>query len=162
MTLLLLLSTYLSGFFFVSPNNNYSVLLPEGMELAQIDTLENNIINHIFIGTNTVKDFDFSLSIAAVETIPKDLTSNSSITDYEKKCKCNVISVERVEFNNFDGVKYKIESSIENTLLGGNVYISNANNNKSINVVCMALKESSNELDENLIPILNTMVLNFD
>ena len=152
----------ISGFFFVGPDNNYSVLLPEGMQLVQIDTLSDRTVNHVFVGKNATEGFDYSFSISVVGSESKNLLLSSTIEQYEKDCKCQVVATEKVEFANFRGVKYEIEKNVDDTKLGGNIYISESKNGKSINVVSMALKEASNQLDSSLKPILNTVVLNFE
>lgn len=35
-----------SSYFFIGPEHSYSVLLPEGTELVQVDTLDGGIKNH--------------------------------------------------------------------------------------------------------------------
>lgn len=152
----------ISGFFFVDPNQNYSVLLPDGMQLVQVDTLANELVNYTFADIDQIDSFDYSLSFAIVLDKGQNLYKEGTILQYEEDCSCKVLGVEKVQFNNFRGVRYTIEREVEDVLLGGKVYISEVQNNKSINVVSMTLKDHVKHLDRNLEPILNTLVLNFE
>lgn len=149
------------SFFFVGPDNSYSVLLPEGTQLVQVDTLDNGMVNHTFIGIDKGNNFEYSLSLSVVEGESQKLIDSETVKSYEGECNCEVVSVDEVEFRNFTGVKYSIRKEVESTELGGEVYISKLRNGKSINVVSMVLYNQREHVSENLSPILNTLILNF-
>ncbi len=148
------------GFFFVGPNHSYSVLLPDGTQLVQVDTLENNMINHTFVGLDKGSNMEYSLSFSIVDNEPYNLMEDQGVEKYEQDCNCKVEQSMKVEFTTFKGVKYSISKSVEGTKLGGEVYISEIQNGKSINVVSMALYNQRKHVESNLKPILNTLVLN--
>lgn len=159
--LLFIAVTTLLGFFYVGPNNGYSVLLPEGTQLVQIDSLDNDIVNHTFLIQDNINHFELTMSISVVESEFKNLILQEGIDKYEEDCDCNIVKTEKVQFPNFNGVRYSIVKKIDGIDLGGEVYISEGMNGKSINVVSMSLKHKSEYLTENLEPILKTLVLNW-
>lgn len=157
----LIMSLHIGGYFFVGPNNGYSVLLPEDMKLVQVDTLEGGILNHTFVGKNKIEDFDFSLSFSVVESEIKNLILEENISKYEEDCNCKVENSERIEYSNFRGVKYRISKMVQEVKLAGEVYISEEKSGKSINVVSMSVFERGQYIGVATKPILETLVLNF-
>ena len=55
-----------SSYFFIGPEHSYSVLLPEGTELVQVDTLDGGIKNHTFIASDTKNNLEYSVSFSVV------------------------------------------------------------------------------------------------
>jgi hypothetical protein len=157
----LIIPLCLGGYFYVGPDNGYSILLPENMKLVQVDTLEGGILNHTFVGKNEIEDFDFSLSLSVVESEIRNLILKENISKYEEDCNCKVENSERIEFPNFRGVKYTISKKIQDVSLAGEVYISEGINGKSINVVSMSIFEKGQHITKTISPILETLVLNF-
>lgn len=150
----------LANFFFIGPDNSYSVLLPDEIQLVQIDTL-SQCINHTFMKEDSLGNFDYTLSLIVAEGSYKNLVGEETIKDYEEDCACSVVSTRAVEFRNFKGVEYSIEKEAQGISLGGKVYISEYSNGKSINCISMTTNEMIEKLPEKLEPILNTLVLNF-
>ncbi len=130
--------------------------------MVQVDSIGGGFVNHLFIGKDNDFSAEFSFSLSVVEQEVKNLLSSSTIADYEEDCKCKIIESHFVEFSNFEGAQYLIEKEMNGLKLGGIVYISKGINNKSINIVSMAMKEDSDKLKAELNPVLNTLVLNFD
>lgn len=150
-----------SSYFFIGPEHSYSVLLPEGTELVQVDTLDSGIKNHIFIASDTKNNLEYSVSFSVVSNESFNLLEQETISKYENDCNCEIKKTEKVEYSNFKGVRYFIVKDVGNVKLGGEVYISEVKNGKSINVVSMVLYEQKELITSNLDKILNTLVLNF-
>jgi len=150
-----------SGFFFVGPEHSYSVLLPEKTELVQVDTLDGGIKNHTFIALDNVNKLEYSISFSVVGNESLNLLEAETVNKYEEDCNCEVVNSEKIEFSNFRGVRYFIVKEVDNVKLGGEVYISEIKNGKSINIVSMVLYDQREFITPNLNSILNTLVLNF-
>ena len=151
----------ISGFFFVGPGHSYAVLLPEGTQLVQIDTLTDGIFNHTFIGMDKVNNLEYSMSFSVVGGKTYNLLDSNAVYTYEKDCNCEVIEAKKVEFSNFRGVQYSIIKEVDDNKLEGEVYVSELKNGKSINVISLVLPNQRQYIDPSLHPILNTLVLNF-
>ncbi len=150
-----------SNHFFIGPKHSYSVLLPENTELVQVDTLDGGIQNHTFIASDIKEHLEYSISLSVVSSGSFNLLEQQAISQYENDCNCEIKKAEKVEYSNFKGVRYFIVKDVDNVKLGGEVYISEVKNGKSINVVSMALNEQKQLITPNLDKILNTLVLNF-
>lgn len=150
-----------SSYFFIGPKHSYSVLLPEGTELVQIDTLDGGIKNHTFIAIDNKNNFEYSISFSVVGGEKFNLLEPETISKYKEDCNCEIKKTEKVEYPNFNGVRYFIVKEIDNVKLGGEVYISEVKNGRSINVVSMVLYDQRELITSNLDVILNTLVLNF-
>lgn len=150
-----------SGFFFIGPGHSYSVLLPLGTQLVQIDTLEGGILNHTFIGKDSKEEVEFSMSFSVVSGESKNLTDEKTIKKYQEDCNCEIVDVQKVIFPNFSGARYSILKDVDDIKLAGKVYISELKNGKSINVVGMILYDDRKKLSTNMNEVLNTLVLNF-
>jgi hypothetical protein len=156
-----LLLLIITGYFFIGPNNSYSVLLPESTKLVKIDTISQGSINHTFVGKGK-NNLDYSLSFSVVTGKKRKLEDIKTIETYEKDCDCKVYKTDRFKFSNFEGIRYSITKKVDNMELAGEVYISNFDKEKSINIVSMMLFENKDLININLTPILESLVLNGD
>lgn len=157
----LIVSVYFGHYFFIGPNNAYSVLLPSDMKLIRIDTLNGGTYNHTFLGMKKEEDFDFTISFSVIEGEIVDLRQKENVSKYEVDCNCKVDNIERILYPNFKGIMYNITKEIQNVKLAGEVYISEGKNGKSINVVCMSEFDKGKLIKSVSKPILETLVLNF-
>lgn len=152
------------SFFFVGPDNSYSILLPKNMELVQVDSFSQGVINHIFVGMDEVNAFEYSFAVSVDNNDnndSKDYFKEEKVRNYEKECDCKVLDVKEVKFTNFSSTEYRIEKQRAGLKLKGFVYFSKeASNIKSINIVSIGLEDNVNQINETLQTILNTMVLN--
>lgn len=144
--------------FFIGSKGDYSILINENVTTKHNDNQDGGYVDYYILRENN--SFTFMLSVTRV-VLPSPDPNLIYTEDYRKtyltECSCNILDYRKTTFSNFTGMKFKIKSDLNGSIVNG-FSVSTISSGILFNINFLALETKFNTLTPEYEKMINSLV----